>query len=229
MEDNVTTSTIISLENVTAFHRKKQVLNEVSLEVKKGEFVYIIGKTGSGKSSLLKVLYKELEIEGGQAKILDFDLKKLRSSKVPVLRRSLGIVFQDFQLLPDRSVEENLIFVMKSTGWKAKKLMKKQVDDTLEQVGLKDVNKKYPHQLSGGEQQRVVIARALINSPKVILADEPTGNLDPESSKEIMLILTQIAKTGTSVIMATHDMDIVNQFPARTLVCEKGVLTQQND
>lgn len=220
-------STIISLTNITAFHRKKQVLKDVSLEVKKGEFVYIIGKTGSGKSSLLKTLYKELEITDGQAKILEYDLKKIRSSKVPMLRRSLGIVFQDFQLLPDRSVEENLLFVMKSTGWKAKKLMKKQVDETLEQVGLKEINNKYPHQLSGGEQQRVVIARAMINSPKVILADEPTGNLDPDSSKEIMQILTQIANTGTAVIMATHDMNIVNQFPSRTLVCDEGVLTEQ--
>ena len=220
-------STIISLSNINAFHRKKQVLKGVSLEVKKGEFVYIIGKTGSGKSSLLKTLYKELEITDGEAKILEFDLKKIKSSKVPMLRRSLGIVFQDFQLLPDRSVQENLLFVMKSTGWKSKKLMQKQVDETLEQVGLKDVNNKYPHQLSGGEQQRVVIARAMINSPKVILADEPTGNLDPESSKEIMGILTKIANTGTAVIMATHDMDIVKQFPSRTLVCAEGVLTQQ--
>jgi cell division transport system ATP-binding protein len=222
-------STIISLKDINAFHRKKQVLKNVSLEVNKGEFVYIIGKTGSGKSSLLKTLYKELEITSGQANILGFDLKKMKSSKVPMLRRSLGIVFQDFQLLPDRSVEENLLFVMKSTGWKAKKLMKKQVDETLDQVGLKGVNNKYPHQLSGGEQQRVVIARAMINSPKVILADEPTGNLDPESSKEIMSILTQISRTGTAVIMATHDMNIVNQFPSRTLVCEEGVLSQQQE
>jgi len=229
MEGTTEASTIISLENITAFHRKKQVLNNVSLEVKKGEFLYIIGKTGSGKSSLLKTLYKELEIEEGKAVILEFDLRKIKSSKVPMLRRSLGIVFQDFQLLPDRSVEENLLFVMKSTGWKAKKLMQKQVDETLEQVGLKDVNDKYPHQLSGGEQQRVVIARAMINSPKVILADEPTGNLDPESSKEIMGILMQIAKTGTAVIMATHDMNIVDQFPSRTLICDEGILTQKND
>jgi cell division transport system ATP-binding protein len=226
-ENIMEASTIISLKDITAFHRKKLVLDKVSLEVKKGEFVYIIGKTGSGKSSLLKTLYKELEIAEGQAKILDFDLKNIKSSKVPLLRRSLGIVFQDFQLLFDRSVEDNLLFVMKSTGWKAKGLMQKQVDETLEQVGLIDVNNKFPHQLSGGEQQRVVIARAMINSPKVILADEPTGNLDPESSKEIMNILTKISKTGTAVIMATHDMDIVSQFPSRTLVCENGILTEQ--
>ena len=144
-----------------------------------------------------------------------------------MLRRSLGIVFQDFQLLSDRSVEDNLMFVMRSTGWKSKKLMKQQVNETLAQVGLAEVNSKFPHQLSGGEQQRVVIARAMINSPRVILADEPTGNLDPESSKDIMKILTDIAGTGTAVMMATHDMDIVNQFPSRTLVCHQGVLTEK--
>ncbi len=220
-------STIISLNKVSAFHRKKQVLKGVSLEVSKGEFVYVIGKTGSGKSSLLKILYKELAIAGGEAQILGFDLNKIRSSKVPMLRRSLGIVFQDFQLLSDRSVEDNLMFVMRSTGWKSKKLMKQQVNETLAQVGLAEVNSKFPHQLSGGEQQRVVIARAMINSPRVILADEPTGNLDPESSKDIMKILTDIAGTGTAVMMATHDMDIVNQFPSRTLVCHQGVLTEK--
>lgn len=220
-------NTIISLSKVTAYHRKKQVLNQVSLQVDKGEFVYIIGKTGSGKSSLLKILYKELEVSDGAAEILEFNLTKVKTRQVPYLRRSLGIVFQDFQLLPDRSVEENLLFVMRSTGWKSKKLMKKQVNETLRQVGMENTNEKYPHQLSGGEQQRVVIARAMINSPKIILADEPTGNLDPESSKEIMEILIQIAKTGTAVLMATHDMQIVEEYPSRTLVCEKGVLQEQ--
>lgn len=222
----MSTETIISLKNIKAYHRKKMVLDGVNLQVQKGEFLYIIGKTGSGKSSILKVLYKELDIEEGEASILDFNLNKIKSRTIPQLRRSLGIVFQDFQLLPDRNIEENLLFVMQSTGWKNKKLMKKQVNELLAQIGLKDCNQQYPHQLSGGEQQRVVIARAMINSPKVILADEPTGNLDPESSKEIMNILTQISKTGTAVIMATHDMEIVKEYPSRTLVCENGKIQE---
>lgn len=219
---------IIRLENVTALQRKKVVLNGVNLSISKGEFVYIIGKTGSGKSSILKLLYKELPIQSGEASILDFNLVKLKSRQIPLLRRSLGIVFQDFQLLPDRTVQENLLFVMEATGWKDKKAMKQQATEILLQVGLPDSADKFPYQLSGGEQQRVVIARAMVNSPKVILADEPTGNLDPESSVEIMNILTEISKTGTAVVMATHDMDIVGKYPSRTLVCRDGVLTEQH-
>lgn len=222
MEDN----TIISFENVKAFHRENLVLKGINLKVKKGEFLFVIGKTGSGKSSILKILYKEMDFAEGEAKILDYNLKTLKAKEIPKLRRSLGIVFQDFQLLQDRTVEDNLIFVMEATGWKDKKLMQKHVNEILNQVGLPDSSKKFPYQLSGGEQQRVVIARAMVNSPKVILADEPTGNLDPESSRGIMNILTQIAKTGTAVIMATHDMDLVKQYPARTLICEDGVLTE---
>ena len=222
MEENV----IISFENVKAFQRDNLVLKGVNLQVKKGEFLFVIGKTGSGKSSILKILYKEMEVSEGKATILDLDLKTLKTKDVPKLRRSLGIVFQDFQLLQDRTIEDNLIFVMEATGWKDKKLMKKHINEILEQVGLPDSSKKFPYQLSGGEQQRVVIARAMVNSPKVILADEPTGNLDPESSREIMKILTQIAKTGTAVIMATHDMDLVKQYPARTLICEDGQLRE---
>ena len=219
---------MIKLENVSAVQRKKIVLNGVNLSVNKGEFVYIIGKTGSGKSSLLKLLYRELELKSGQAEILNFNLSKIKSRHIPALRRSLGIVFQDFQLLSDRSIEENLWFVMEATGWKDKKAMRQQSSEILQQVGLSGVGHKMPYELSGGEQQRVVIARAMVNSPKVILADEPTGNLDPESSIEIMNILTQIAQTGTTVVMATHDMDIVRKYPSRTLVCKEGILTEEN-
>ena len=220
--------TIIKLENVSAVQRKKVVLNGVNLSIGKGEFVYIIGKTGSGKSSLLKLLYRELTIKSGDASILDFNLSKIKSRQIPALRKALGIVFQDFQLLPDRSIEENLWFVMEATGWKDKKAMRQQSAEILQQVGLGGIGHKMPHELSGGEQQRVVIARAMVNSPKVILADEPTGNLDPDSSVEIMNILTQIAQTGTTVVMATHDMDIVRKYPSRTLVCKEGILTEEN-
>lgn len=222
----MTTETIISLENIKAYHKKQLVLDGINLKINKGEFLYVIGKTGSGKSSILKILYKEMDIAEGTGKILDYDLLKIKSRQIPQLRKSLGIVFQDFQLLPDRSIEENLLFVMKATGWKNTKIMKKQVEEVLEQMGLKGANNKMPHQLSGGEQQRVVIARAMINSPKVILADEPTGNLDPESSREIMNILTQISKTGTAVIMATHDMEIVKEFPSKTMLCTNGKLQE---
>lgn len=222
-----TAENIIALEAVTAKQRSGLVLDQLNLTVTKGEFVYIIGKTGSGKSSLLKVLYKELDIDSGQAKILDFDLSKIKRREIPKLRKSLGIVFQDFQLLRDRTIEDNLMFVMRSTGWKSKKLMKKHVDEMLQQVNLPDAHKKFPHQLSGGEQQRVVIARAMINAPKVILADEPTGNLDPESSKEIMQLLKQISSAGTTILMATHDMDIIKEFPSKTLICENGKLREQ--
>lgn len=210
---------LVELNGVTAFHRKKQVLAGIDLQVSKGEFVYLIGKTGSGKSSILKVLYKEMDIAEGEGSIIGFDLKQIKSGKIPELRRQLGIIFQDFQLLPDRSVEDNLLFVMQATGWKDKKAMKNHVDLILEQVKLPEVAKKYPHQLSGGQQQKVAIARAMINSPKVILADEPTGNLDPESSEEIMNVLNAISKGGTAVIMATHDMRLVEQFPGRVLEC----------
>lgn len=220
---------LVKLEGVTAHQRKKQVLDQVNLEINKGEFVYIIGKTGSGKSSLLKVLYKELDITEGDAKVLDWNLKKIKSSQIPLLRRKLGIVFQDFQLLPNLTVEENLIFVMKATGWKDKKAMLNHLDIVLKQVDLEGVNKKFPYQLSGGEQQRVVIARAMVNAPKLILADEPTGNLDPDTSKEIMQLLTTISKSGTAVIMATHDLSLVEKFPGRVLKCEAGKVQEVQD
>jgi cell division transport system ATP-binding protein len=217
---------IVSLQNVSAFHKKNPVLKGVNFLVNKGDFVYIIGKTGSGKSSVLKLLYKELEAAEGEVNVLDFDLKKIKSSKVPFLRRKLGIVFQDFQLLPDRNIENNLLFVMHSTNWGDKKMMKEQANKLLKQVGLEGVNQKYPHQLSGGEQQRVVIARALVNAPEIILADEPTGNLDPQTTKEIMELLKQISLGGTTVIMATHDTGIILDFPGRIFKCESGILQE---
>ena len=217
---------LVELKDVKAFHRKKQILNGVDISVQKGEFVYLIGKTGSGKSSVLKVLYKEMDIAEGEGEVVGLNLKKLRYSQVHKLRRQLGVIFQDFQLLPDRSIEENLLFIMQSTGWKDKKAMRNHAKITLEQVNLPDILDKYPHQLSGGQQQKVAIARAMINSPKVILADEPTGNLDPESSHEIMNLLSVISKGGTAIIMATHDMDLVENYPGRVLKCEEGLISE---
>tara|TARA_X000000368_G_C22940174_1_gene671783 strand:+ start:181 stop:855 length:675 start_codon:yes stop_codon:yes gene_type:complete len=220
--------TLIELKKIKIFHRKNLVIDKADLKVNKGEFVYLIGKTGSGKSSILKALYKETDIAEGEGTIIDFDLVKIKKRQIPKLRKQLGIVFQDFQLLPDRSVIENLLFVMKATGWKDKKAMTDHAKLILEQVNLSGIENKHPHQLSGGQQQKVVIARAMINSPKIILADEPTGNLDPQSSQEIMNLLTTISKGGTAIVMATHDMDIVKQYPGRILKCENGILTKLN-
>jgi cell division transport system ATP-binding protein len=217
---------LVELKGVKAFHRKKQILNGIDLTINKGEFVYLIGKTGSGKSSVLKVLYNEMDISEGEGEIVGINLNKLKYSRVHKLRRQLGVIFQDFQLLPDRSVRDNLIFVMKATGWKDSKAMESHAELTLEQVSLPDVADKFPHQLSGGQQQKVAIARAMINSPKVILADEPTGNLDPESSNEIMNLLSAISKGGTAIIMATHDMVMVKDYPGRVLKCDEGLLTE---
>ena len=214
---------LVELKGVKAFHRKKQILNGIDLTINKGEFVYLIGKTGSGKSSVLKVLYNEMDISEGEGEIVGINLNKLKYSRVHKLRRQLGVIFQDFQLLPDRSVRDNLIFVMKATGWKDSKAMESHAELTLEQVSLPDVADKFPHQLSGGQQQKVAIARAMINSPKVILADEPTGNLDPESSNEIMNLLSAISKGGTAIIMATHDMVMVKDYPGRVLKCDEGL------
>ncbi len=204
------------------------VLNSVNLHLEKGEFVYLIGKTGAGKSSLLKMLYGELKLSAGEGKIADFDLQNLRGKDIPYLRRQLGIVFQDFQLLSDRTVKANLIFVMKATGWKNKKEIEQRAMEVLSLVGLDHSANKKPHELSGGEQQRVSIARALVNKPVFILADEPTGNLDPETSKEIMSVLLAIAKEGTSVLMATHDLSIMEQFPSRTIRVENQTVKELN-
>jgi len=217
-------NTVIKLSEVNIFQSKSLVMSSVNLKVDKGEFVYLIGKTGSGKSSLLKTLYGDIEMMQGDATVAGFQLHQLKHKQVPYLRRKLGIVFQDFQLLTDRSVNANLYFVLKATGWKEKPKMQQRVSEVLEKVGLATKGFKMPHELSGGEQQRVVIARALLNDPDLILADEPTGNLDPETSEEIIRLLLDIAKSGRVVIMATHNYSLMEKFPARTLKCENGKL-----
>ena len=215
-------NSVIKLNSVDVFQQKHLVLSSVDLHVDKGEFVYLIGQTGSGKSSLLKIIYGELHISNGDGSVVGFDLKGLKQKDVHYLRRKLGIVFQDFQLLTDRTIEENLEFVLKATGWKDKNLISERIKDVLEKVGLRRKLKKMPHEISGGEQQRVVIARALLNDPELILADEPTGNLDPETSEEIMILLRQISESGTAVLMATHDYQIIRTFPTRIIKCENG-------
>jgi len=219
---------IVELKDVAVFQRDMLVLNHVDFTVDKGEFVYLIGKTGSGKSSLLKSLYAEIPLNSGLANVVGYNLLITKRRKILALRRSLGIVFQDFQLLTDRSIEDNLIFVMKATGWKNKKEMKERAGTLLEKVGMGTKGYKFPHQISGGEQQRVAIARALVNNPKLIIADEPTGNLDPETSNAIMQLLIEISNEGTAVVMATHDYDIMQKFPSRTVKCEDETVAEVN-
>lgn len=214
--------TIIDISNASVFQKSILILSDVTLSIDKGEFVYLIGKTGAGKSSLLKTLYAELPLNEGTAEVAGFHLKEIRSKEVPYLRRKLGIVFQDFQLLNDRSVNDNLLFVMKATGWKDDDAMRHRMNEVLDKVGLITKGFKMPHQLSGGEQQRVCIARALINDPELILADEPTGNLDPETSEGIMQLLIDISKAGRAVFMATHNFALIKKFPSRTVKCEGG-------
>ena len=216
---------VVQIENVNIYQSGNLILQDVNFEVQKGEFVYLVGKTGTGKSSLLKTLYGEITLTEGQGKVVGFDLKEMDWKKLPFLRRNLGIVFQDFQLLTDRNVHENLRFVLKATGWQDEQLINQKINDVLAKVGLQNKGFKMTFEMSGGEQQRVDIARALLNSPKLILADEPTGSLDPETSDEIMQILFQIAKEdGTAIVMATHDFMVVNKFPSRTLSTEGGRL-----
>ncbi|MDB5132951.1 MAG: phosphonate transporter ATP-binding protein [Mucilaginibacter sp.] len=216
-------NSIIKLQNVDIFQQSHLVLSNVNLHVDKGDFVWCIGQTGSGKSSLLKVIYGDLPISTGEGHACGYDLNHLKTSDIPFLRRKLGIVFQDFQLLTDRSVEQNLQFVVRATGWTDKKLISDRILDVLEKVGLRSKLKKMPHELSGGEQQRVVIARALLNDPEIILADEPTGNLDPDTSEEIVMLLKQISQSsGTAVLIATHDYHIIRTFPSRIIKCENG-------
>jgi cell division transport system ATP-binding protein len=216
---------VVSITNASIFQNKdKLVLSNLNLELKKGEFAYIIGKVGSGKSSLIKTLNAELPLIEGDAKVLGFDLKSIKKSKIPYLRRRIGVVFQDFQLLNDRSVFKNLEFVLKATGWKVKDEIDIRIHKVLEKVDMLNFIHKMPHELSGGEQQRVVIARALLNDPDLILADEPTGNLDDESSKNITYLLHEISKTGKAVLMATHDINQVERYPAQTYICENGRL-----
>ncbi|HQQ11874.1 MAG TPA: ATP-binding cassette domain-containing protein [Bacteroidales bacterium] len=212
------------LRKLSVFQRKNLVLSDVNLKLRKGEFAYLIGKTGSGKSSLLKTPYAELPVIEGEASIAGYDLKTLKSKDIPFLRRRLGIVFQDFQLLEDRSVFDNLMFVLKATGWTDKRLAEQRIHDVLLQVDLVAKGYKMPHQLSGGEQQRVAIARALLNQPEVILADEPTGNLDPETSNGILRLLMNISEGGQAVIMATHNYNLIYKFPARIIKCEEGTI-----
>ena len=214
---------IIEIRNANIYQGDSLVLQDVNLTVRKGEFVYLVGKTGTGKSSLLKTLYGELPLREGQATVVGYDLRNLTWKTVPYLRRNMGVVFQDFQLLTDRNVNDNLKFVLKAIGWKDEKLMNEKIADVLDKVGLRSKGFKMPFEMSGGEQQRVDIARALLNSPKLILADEPTGNLDPETSDEIMNLLIHIARDyGTSVVMATHDYIVIQKFPARMVKTEAG-------
>jgi len=215
--------TVVSINQAKIYQGNNLILDDVNFTVQKGEFVYLVGKTGTGKSSLLKTLYGELALQHGTGSVVGFDLKDMDWKKVPFLRRNLGVVFQDFQLLTDRNVHENLRFVLQATGWQDERLIEEKINDVLDKVGLKSKGFKMPFEMSGGEQQRVDIARALLNSPKLILADEPTGNLDPETSDEIMQLLIHIAKDyGTAVIMATHDFIVINRYPSRILKTEGG-------
>jgi len=224
----MTENKVIEAENLSVFQRNILILSGINFCLEKGEFVYLVGVTGSGKSSLLKTLYAELPVIEGNVKVAGFDLKKIKQKEIPYLRRKLGIVFQDFQLLIDRSVKENLLFVLKATGWNDSRKMDDKIQEVLEKVGLGTKGFKMPHQLSGGEQQRVVIARALLNDPELILADEPTGNLDPETSEGIIQLLKDISKNNKAVLMASHDFMMIEKYPSRTLKCENGKVLSEN-
>ncbi len=212
--------TVLALNNVTIYQEGRTILSDVNLEVKHGEFIYLIGKTGSGKSSLLKTLYGDLPLTEGTGHIVDFSLETLKEDEIPFLRRKIGIVFQDFKLLPDRSINDNMLFVLKATGWTDLNDMNNKIEEVLTKVGMQDFGNKMPHQLSGGEQQRVAIARALLNDPEFILADEPTGNLDPQTSTEVLEVLKTINALGKTIIMATHDYALLMKYPSKTLKCE---------
>lgn len=220
---------VVRVKNASIFQENDAVLSDVNFGIEKGEFVFLIGRTGGGKSSLLKTLYADLPLRLGDLEIAGYNIRKIKTKEVPLLRRKLGIVFQDFQLLADRSVSENLVFVMKATGWRDNSKIKARLAEVLMRVGLGSVGSKMPHQLSGGEQQRVVIARALINEPAILIADEPTGNLDPDVSEGIFKLFLEINNSGTAVLMATHDHTLINQHKARVLKCENGKLRDSKD
>ena len=219
---------IVDYKNVELLRQEHIVLKNVTISIEEGQFNYIIGKVGSGKSSLLKSMYAEIPVENGEARVLDYDLTTIRRRDIPMLRRKIGIVFQDFQLLTDRSVHDNLQFVLKATGWTDKESIEERICQVLKQAGMENKSYKMPHELSGGEQQRIVIARALLNTPQLILADEPTGNLDPATAEQIVSYLHEIAASGTAVIMATHKLSFVQQFPGRLVRCEKKQLILKN-
>lgn len=212
--------TVLELRDASIFQRENLVLSEVNVSVKKGDFIYLIGKTGTGKSSFMRTLYGDLPLQKGEGHIVDFDLPSLKERDIPHLRRKLGVVFQDFKLLNDRNVNENLRFVLKATGWKDKEQMTRKIEEVLDKVGMKTKGFKFPYQLSGGEQQRIAIARALLNDPELILADEPTGNLDPQTSVEVMEVLQEINKNGNTILMATHDYALILKYPSKTLKCD---------
>ncbi len=225
----MTPRSIVHVKDLTIFHDSRSVLRELSFDIQQGEFVFLIGQTGSGKTSLLKTLYADLPVEEGEVKVVDFDLSKLKKNKIPFLRRKLGIIFQDFQLLVDRNVEENLFFVLRATGWRNKRLMRQKITDVLMKVGLDWAGKKMAHQLSGGEQQRVAIARALLNNPLILLADEPTGNLDPDVAHGILSLFLEInQRSGTAVLMATHNYELPKKHPTRVFHCHHGKLLDLN-
>ena len=224
---SISSDPIVSLAKADIYQGGKLVLADVSFEIDKGDFVFLIGRTGSGKSSLLKTLYADIWLEAGQATVAGYKLQNIKRSEVPFLRRKLGVVFQDFQLFMDRTVEENLEFVLKATGWKDRASIKNRISEVLMQVGLGTLQKKMPHQLSGGEQQRVVIARAMLNEPQILFADEPTGNLDPEVGEQIMEVFRTINTAGTAILMATHNYDFLKKYPSRTLKCENGAVVVQ--
>lgn len=219
---------VVRVKDATIFQGNQAVLNGLNFEVEKGDFVFLVGRTGSGKSSLLKTLYADLPLRLGDISVAGFNIRGIKNKQIPLLRRKIGIIFQDFQLFPDRTVAENMTFVMRATGWRDSLKMKSRLVDVLMQVGLGSVEKKMPHQLSGGEQQRVVIARALLNEPNILIADEPTGNLDPEVSSGILKVFQQINRSGTAVLMATHSYGLIKKFPNRVLKCEDGKILDSN-
>ena len=225
---NIPQDHVVKVQQATIFQENTAVLSNINFEVKKGEFVYLVGRTGSGKSSLLKTLYADLELRLGDIEVVGYNIRKIKSGDVPFLRRQVGIIFQDFELFYDRSVAENLAFVMRATGWKDKAKMKTRMAEVLMRVGLGAISNKMPHQLSGGEQQRVVIARALVNEPKILMADEPTGNLDPEVAEGIIKLFQEINYSGTAVIMATHYHQFIEKFPQRVLKCENDKILDSN-